>query len=138
MLEIVNLEQAKKLYELNYVVPANAFYLDGELNLPKHTTGNYNDPVWVSSWRRSPTHDTISAPTHAAVVDWFRHLYQYWIAVDYSRKRKWRFEVTDIIDGTCVPIDLDSTDDFVSPEDAYSAAISATLRTLHIFNTKNA
>ena len=74
--QIISFETAKLAKEKGFNVPVRSMYLDSELFLDKNTKGNYNDPNWVSSWRTSPTHDTLSAPTQSLLQKWLREVHR--------------------------------------------------------------
>lgn len=126
----ITLEQAKKLKEKGFDVVTEYNYSEvygfiKNINSLKHSDGNNR---------------FASAPEQWQVVEWLRINHGIWIKVDHfittENTINWDFEIdrvdTDIDErGNYIPLkSFESDRNFISPQEAYSAAISYVLENL--------
>lgn len=117
----VSFEIAKLLKEKGLHLKVRSMYCEGKLFKDTKSKGNYNDVIWVRTWRNSPTDDTVSAPTIAEVVMWLHETHGIWIGC------------TQLKGSQCFDCDIEGetiTKMFISPTEAYEAAIKHCLTNL--------
>lgn len=122
----VSFEIAKLLKEKGLHLKVRSMYCEGKLFKDTKSKGNYNDVIWVRTWRNSPTDDTVSAPTIAEVVMWLYETHGIWITVTSISQESWQCHMTKKGDslGKCY------FEDFYNPTEAYEAAIEHCLTKL--------
>jgi hypothetical protein len=120
----VTFEQSKLLKEKGFNEECRAFYLDGNLNTPKHSIGNYNNIKWVRTWRTSPDDDTISAPEQWQVVEWLRVNHGIWITPIIKYNNNWYYQIFNLKSMFMIHIEHKT---FNTPQEAYSAAFDYVL-----------
>jgi hypothetical protein len=114
----VNFEIAKLLKEKGFDLKVRSMYCEGKLLKDTNSKGNYNDVMWVRTWRNSPIDDTISAPTIAEVVMWLYEKHGVWVSLTHQHNKFfWSFGSYQ-------------TQEYNSPTEAYEAAIEYTLKNL--------
>ena len=122
----VNFEIAKLLKEKGFDLKVRSMYCEGKLLKDTNSKGNYNDVMWVRTWRNSPIDDTISAPTIAEVVMWLYEKHGIWITVTSVSQESWQCHMTKKGDslGKCY------LEDFYTPTEAYEAGVEYVLKNL--------
>ena len=117
----VNFELAKWLKEKEFDLKVRSMYCEKKLHEDTNSKGNYNDVIWVRTWRKSPYDDTVSAPTIAEVIMWLYEKHGIWIGVIKHTKNGLKC-FNPYIDNTSVKTDL-FFNDYDFPTEAYEAAI---------------
>jgi hypothetical protein len=137
----VNFEIAKLLKEKGFDLKVRSMYCEEKLHRDTNLKGNYNDVIWVRTWRNSPYDDTVSAPTITEAVMWLYEKHGIWISIHSDKALNWKSLFSIKIDWT---YPKDSTikgikpkyfkykgkNEFNSPTEAYEAAIEYTLNNL--------
>ena len=131
----VNFEIAKLLKEKEFDLKVRSMYCEKKLYEDTNSKGNYNDVIWVRTWRKSPYDNTVSAPTIAEVIMWLYEKHGIWIQIgvgDLFHKDKFYIILKqhNVDRWDLTPLNNEKHSPYNTPTEAYEAAIEYTLNNL--------